>query len=105
MGKAHRRCPICESPHLEYEFVVDKSPVCGCQDCGLLFLSPQPARSPAGERLTPVESSALTDIYAANARERLRELVLYSGRCEGKLLLIGADEHLCAEARKAGFEV
>lgn len=105
MGRSHAQCPICESTHLEYEFVVDKSPVCGCQDCGLLFLSPQPRETPAAQGGRPVEANALTAVYAANAHERMRELISYCGRRDGKLLLIGADAHLCAEARNAGFEV
>jgi hypothetical protein len=105
MGKAHGRCPICDSTHLEYEFGVDKSPVCGCQDCGLLFLNPQPVDAPASDRAPAMDSNALTSVYAANARERMRELIAYSGKREGKLLLVGADAHLGAEARQAGFEV
>jgi hypothetical protein len=105
MGNAHGQCPICDSTNLEYEFVVDKSPVCGCQDCGLLFLSPQPGNAPAGGSAPMLESSALNGLYAANAAERMQELIAYSGKREGKLLLIGADAHLCAEARKVGFQV
>lgn len=105
MGKTHGQCPICESTHLEYEFVVDKSPVRSCHDCGLLFLSPQPERAPAGGTTPLPESNALTGLYLANAAERMRELVAYSGKRDGKLLLIGADRHLAAEARNVGFEV
>lgn len=105
MGKAHGRCPICDSTHLEYEFVVDKSPVCGCQDCGLLFLNPHPGHAPAEDIAPMLESDALSRLYAANARERMRELIAYSGTRDGKLLLIGADAHLCAEAQKTGFQV
>jgi len=105
MGTAVSRCPICSSTHLEYEFVVDRSPVCGCQDCGLLFLNPQPG-SDANQETTPVLRPTIsTDVYEANAAERIQELISYSGRRGGTLLLVGATSHLCAEARKAGFQI
>lgn len=102
LGEASRQCPICASPHLEYEFVVDKCPVCRCQECGLLFLNPQPRRSQRQAPPAP-ESQVLTEIYQANAAERIQQLVAYSGIESGTLLLIGADTHLSTEAAKAGF--
>ena len=104
IGKTHRACPICESAHLEYEFLVDKSPVCGCQACGLLFLNPQPAELPPEEISLASQSPKLADVYEANAAERLDELIAYSGIRSGRLLLIGTDDHLAAEAQKRGFE-
>jgi len=105
IGKTHRQCPICDSSHLEYEFVVDKSPVCGCQACGLLFLNPQPGISSAKPFISPPEPDNLTGVYEANARERVARLVAYSGVHSGKLLLVGADAHLEAEFKKQNFEV
>ena len=106
VGESRRYCPICESPHLEYEFVVEKSPVCGCQECGLLFLNPQPPRSfPLDYQPDQLESKVLTDLYGANAVERMQQLASYARLREGRLLLIGADAYLSAEARKLGFEV
>lgn len=105
LGETQRQCPICESPHLEYEFVVDKSPVCACEECGLLFLNPQPRNVTVEESVAPLESHVLTGIYETNAAERLRELMAYSGMRSGSLLLIGADAHLAAEAQKQGFQV
>jgi len=105
IGKAQRQCPICESTHLEYEFIVDRSPVCSCQDCGLLFLNPQPAPDLASEAAYLPEGGELAELYKANAEERIRQLVAYSGMRGGKLLLIGAGTHLSSEAQKLGFEV
>jgi Glycosyl transferase family 2 len=105
LGQAVRECPICESPHLEYEFIVDRSPVCACQECGLLFLNPQPRDAELDEGVAPLESHILNEIYQANAAERLRELIAYSGIRGGSLLLIGADAHLSEEAQKNNFQV
>ncbi len=105
MGSAFSRCPICDSAYLEYEFVVDKSPVCGCQDCGLLFLNPQPPADEAAENISVSQPSTSEEVYEANAAERIRELSSYSGLSSGTLLLVGATTHLCSEARKAGFRI
>jgi Glycosyl transferase family 2/Methyltransferase domain len=90
---------------LEYEFVIDKSPVCGCRHCGLLFLNPQPAQEVLPENAGSPAPSASVDVYEANAAERIRELTSYSGFGNGTLLLVGATAHLAAEATKAGFQI
>ena len=106
VGESRQQCPICESSHLEYEFVVEKSPVCGCQDCGLLFLNPQPARTfPVDDETSQLQSKVLVDLYRANAVERMQQLTSYARLRGGKLLLVGADEYLATEARSLGFEV
>lgn len=105
MGKTHRECPICGSHSLEYEFVVDRAPVCGCEDCGLLFLNPQPGTLLQRPPETLVDSPALSELPQASAAARIHELITYSGLRSGNLLIIGNDPHLPAEARKAGFEV
>jgi hypothetical protein len=103
IGKTHYECPICGSRHLEYEFIVERAPVCACQDCGLLFLSPQPEEPSAAESLE--QTSELDEISEAKAAERLRQLIAYSGLGGGRLLLIGAKPLLVNEARKMGFEI
>jgi hypothetical protein len=82
---------------------VDRVPVCGCQECGLLFLSPQPEEPLAAEFAE--EPSELDEITEAKAAGRLRQLIAYSGTRGGKLLLIDAKAPLLAEARRMGFEV
>jgi len=82
---------------------VDRSPVCGCQDCGLLFLNPQPG-SLAEERATAPEGNGFFGIYEANAGERLKRLIAYSGLQDGKVLLVGADTHLTAQAHRRNIE-
>lgn len=105
LGKTQRECPICESHNLDYKFVVDGAPVCGCEDCGLLFLNPQPPASAAKQPMPPLNSGPVADLYLANAAERVRQLISYSDLPCGNLLLVGDDAYLVAEAKKAGFEV
>jgi Glycosyl transferase family 2 len=104
IGKTHRVCPICGSAHLEYEFVVNRSPVCGCQECGLLFLNPQPVHDAACGIPRP-EANGLDELLERNAAKRIEQLLAYSGIHTGNLLIVGGDAHLCAEARNAGFAV
>ncbi len=105
LGETRRQCPLCESSHLEYQFIVDRIPVCGCEECGLLFLNPQPSVGPGEEPSSPSDSDLLSDVYRTNAAKRLQQLLAYSGIQNGALLLIGADAHLASEARARGFEV
>ncbi len=105
IGKTHRRCPICDSSHLEYEFVVDKSPVCGCQACGLLFLNPQPGISSTFQSNHRPEPDNLAEVYEANARERVARFISYSGIYGGKILLVGTDTHLKLQFQKKNFQV
>jgi hypothetical protein len=84
---------------------VDKSPVCGCKDCGLLFLNPQPPEAHPNVHKPLPEPNAAVEVYEANATERIQQLAAYAGIQEGRLLLIGLDGHLSVAGRKLGFEV
>jgi hypothetical protein len=104
IGPTYRECPICGSLHLEYEFLVDKSPVCGCQTCGLLFLNPAPeiiSGESYSETSRPSKSAGIPE---AAAEAMFRELLEYSGMQRGKVLVIGEDDHLIPIARQRGFE-
>ncbi len=71
----------------------------------MLFLNPQPRGAALQETAVVQGGDELTDIYRANAAERLHELIAYSGVRSGRLLLIGAHADLAAEAQERGFEV
>lgn len=105
MGKTHHECPICRSHQLDYAFVVDRAPVCGCEDCGLLFLNPQPGAAPDQKPERPIDSATLSKLYKANAASRIEQLISYSGLRSGNLLIVGDDPYLAGEAKSAGFEV
>jgi hypothetical protein len=104
IGRSQHPCPICESRRLEYEFTVDKSPVLRCEDCGLLFLGPQPAvrQEPPRE---PAEANHAEAVCAANAAGRIEYLLRYTGLRRGRLLAVGADRYLIAASGRAGFTV
>lgn len=104
IGKSHHQCPICESRRLEYEFTVDKAPVRRCEDCGLLFLHPQPAEPPEPPRQA-ADANHAEAVCSANAAGRIQHLLRYTGLRRGRLLAVGADRYLVAEAERAGFAV
>ncbi|MBV9083265.1 MAG: glycosyltransferase [Acidobacteriaceae bacterium] len=88
--------------HLEYEFLVERSPVCGCQTCGLLFLNPTP-ESGSDEQSAPLAQDS-SRFDAANAETIVNDLIRYSGVQTGQLLIIGPNEHLTNASRRRGFE-
>src|SRR4051794_29932290 len=103
IGKTFQRCPLCSSQHLAYEFIVDRSPLCACVDCGLLFINPQPD-TPDVPSSTPASDGELKfPMQEANASERLGELLAYSGLKTGTLLLVGPDPALSLKAESLGF--
>ncbi|MBV9765806.1 MAG: glycosyltransferase [Acidobacteriaceae bacterium] len=102
IGRTFRECPTCGSMYLEYEFLVDRSPVCGCQTCGLLFLNPAP--EPSADESSAAPPEEFSQFYAANAEDILNELVAYSGITSGRLLIVGENEYLSQAAGRRGFE-
>lgn len=88
--------------HLEYEFLIDRAPVCGCQTCGLLFLNPAPEA--AVDQGGVPESSDFSNVYEANAEDIISELIGYSGIREGRMLLVGGTDYLAEAARRRGFQ-
>jgi hypothetical protein len=105
IGRALHQCPICESRRLEYKFVVERSAVWGCEDCGLLFLNPQPAEPLDPPRRAPAEAHHAEPVYPANAAGLIAHLLRYTGIRSGRLFLVGADRSLMAEAVGSGFTV
>jgi hypothetical protein len=110
IGRLHRSCPICESPELRYEFIVDRQPVCSCRKCSLLFLNPQPELGPndASEAVSGTQDADQDrhqEVRTVNATANLKQLFHYTGRQVGRLLIIGADALLETEARRQGLEV
>jgi hypothetical protein len=103
LGEARRDCPICGSLHLQYEFLVDGFPVCGCQTCGLAFLNPAPEKQ-VDEALTPSSQDKRGIESAKFAGQRIEELANYLGRSDGRLLVIAEDTHFVPAAAQRGFE-
>jgi len=104
-GRIQRQCPLCGSPELDYEFIVENCPLCCCRECSLTFLNPQPGRDePSGAELLEA-GEGIYEIHAENAAARLDQFISYAGVLSGRLLLVGAGRSLQAEAVRRGFEV
>jgi SAM-dependent methyltransferase len=104
IGHVHHRCPICDCPELDYEFIVDNYPVCACRYCNLMFLNPQPEKHPEPES-KEFSDVGIYDIRSANSAAHLDHIAMYSGAEPGRLLLIGGDNVLEEESRRRGFNV
>ena len=102
LGRMLRECPLCASPELTYEFIVDGYPVCGCSGCRLLFLNPGP-ESDTVAKSTP--DPCFDDLRAENARTRLDVFCAYAGVEQGRLLCIGCDPAFEQLAEERGFTV
>ena len=105
IGHVHRRCPVCDSPELDYEFIVESYPVCVCRHCTLMFLNPQPERSSDSDVMKDLSDTRVYEIHSTNAAARLDHILSYSGLEGGKLLLIGGDDVLEDGSRRRGFDV
>ena len=105
LGNAHRTCPLCGSPELFYEFIVDRYPACGCGKCGLLFLNPPPGRRSSVATVEALPNEEVYEIHALNASNRFDHLRRYLGRTPGPVLLVSNDGHLQTEARNQGCDV
>ncbi len=110
-GRPRHDCPICSSPDLEYEFLIDGYPVCRCQRCSLLFLNPgpagasKPALAEGAEASPPADDEDAYEVHEANAAGVLDRLLRYAGITEGRLLLVSGTPSMEAEARRRGLEV
>src|SRR6476661_1306934 len=109
LGRVRPDCPVCAAPDLQYEFIIDGYPACGCQRCGLLFLNPQPGTDtpaaaasigggPSATATTDVEETAAHGACTALAR-----LLAYAHLTTGRLLLVNATPQMEADARARGF--
>jgi len=104
-GRVQRECPLCGSPEMDYEFIVENCPLCCCRECSLMFLNPQPGRDePSGAELLEA-GEGIYEIHIENAAARLDQFISYAGTSTGRLLIVGAGESLRAEATRRGFEV
>jgi hypothetical protein len=108
IGRLHRNCPNCDSPELEYEFIIDRQPVCSCRQCFLLFLNPQPTAEmtdPASLNDEDAYYNRHREVRSANAITNLARLFHYAGSRNGPLLIIASDPVLEMQARGQGLDV
>jgi glycosyltransferase involved in cell wall biosynthesis/2-polyprenyl-3-methyl-5-hydroxy-6-metoxy-1,4-benzoquinol methylase len=98
-----KACHVCEGTRIYYLFSSADYRVVRCEDCGLVFLNPQPsddelARLRDADRGIPTRQSP--------AQEYLRELPRYCGPGRGRMLEIGCGQGEFLElAETAGWDV
>jgi 2-polyprenyl-3-methyl-5-hydroxy-6-metoxy-1,4-benzoquinol methylase len=107
-------CLVCESARVYYLFSISGSRVVRCNDCGLVFLNPQPddaelAKIYGADYFCGSESEknrrAATELKEATARLYLHQIQRYHGREPGRLLEIGCGRgEFLVEAERAGWE-
>jgi 2-polyprenyl-3-methyl-5-hydroxy-6-metoxy-1,4-benzoquinol methylase len=110
-----KTCPVCGGARFYYLFSAADHRVVRCDDCGLVFLNPQPsddelARIYSADYFlgsdTEKNSQAVREIKQATARFYLSEISRYCGPDSGRLLEIGCgDGDFLATAQTAGWRV
>ncbi|HTB33407.1 MAG TPA: methyltransferase domain-containing protein, partial [bacterium] len=113
--KAVEACLVCDSDRTAYIFTARGNRVARCQDCGLMFLSPQPSDAELAKIYTEgyflgsdddEASAAVSRMKRATASIYVRDLVAYHGAGGGRLLEIGCGRgEFLGVAQEAGFEV
>lgn len=110
-----KACHVCEGSRVHYLFSARSHRVVRCEDCGLVFLNPQPADDElaciyGANYFLGSDSDAGVGIGSgvkkATARLYLSEILRYSGTETGRLLEVGSgDGESLAEAESAGWNV
>ncbi len=110
-----KACPVCQSVRTYYLFSTGGHRVVRCEDCGLVFLNPQPsdeelARIYSANYFLGSESEAgrqtASEIKQATAGLYLSEIRRYHGPETGRLLEVGCGEgDLLVLAEADGWQV
>jgi len=110
-----KACHVCEGIRFYYLFSAADYRVVRCDDCGLVFLNPQPSDAELGRIYganyflgseTEAGRKLARDIKKATAKSYLTEIARYRGRAPGRLLEIGCGEGDFLElAEAAGWKV
>ncbi len=116
-GERHtvKSCPVCGRARIYYLFSTSDYRVVRCDDCGLVFLNPQPSHDELARIYgadyflgsdTEAGRRAVSEIKQATARLYLSEISRYCGPGCGRLLEIGCgDGDFLAMAEAAGWRV
>jgi hypothetical protein len=99
LGQLLRECPVCGHSELNYEFIIDGVPLCGCDRCKLSFLNPQPAGT------TPPAGESNSEVYELRHAARIQQLIAYMGRVPETALIISSEAGIDADARSRGIAV
>lgn len=107
--RLHKVCPICGTSELEYEFIVDKHPICQCKGCNLMFINPQPCIKSYTQKDPFVEEHSSngnwSERHKRNAASYLNRLANYSDNPIEKLLIVSDNGiHIADVAKRRGFD-
>jgi hypothetical protein len=102
-GERHtvKACHVCEGTRIYYLFSAANCRVVRCEDCGLVFLNPQPSDNELGciyganyflGSETEEGRSLAREIKQATAKSYLAEIARYRGGAPGRLLEVGGGE-------------
>jgi SAM-dependent methyltransferase len=110
-----KACLVCQGARLHYLFSIADHRVVRCDDCGLLFLNPQPSDDELSRIYgagyffgsdTEQGFRAVSEIKQATARLYLSEIRRYQGSKNGRLLEIGCgDGDFLFSAEAEGWHV
>jgi 2-polyprenyl-3-methyl-5-hydroxy-6-metoxy-1,4-benzoquinol methylase len=110
-----KACPVCNGAKLYYLFSLSHHRIVRCDDCGLLFLNPQPSEDElaciyGADYFLGSDSKtgrhAASEIKQATARLYLSEIERYGRSTNGKLLEVGCgDGDFLVTAESAGWAV
>ena len=110
-----KTCPVCNSARIYYLFSTADCRVVRCDDCGLVFLNPQPSEAELARIYgtdyflggdTESGRQAVSEIKQATARLYLAEIRRYSGLQGGRLLEVGCgDGDFLVAAEADGWQV
>ena len=107
-----KNCHVCSGARVRYLFSVDDYRVVKCDDCGLVFLNPQPS----DDELARIQSATISpdgdghegfnEVKQAAAKLYLGKIRRYCGLGKGRLLEIGSGTgDFLAAAEAEGWEV
>jgi SAM-dependent methyltransferase len=96
-----KACHLCEGTRIYYLFSAADYRVVRCEDCGLVFLNPQPSDNELAQIRTGDNSSG----SEPSAAKTLAEIARYRGAGVGKMLMVGADGNFREVAKAAGWDV
>jgi glycosyltransferase involved in cell wall biosynthesis len=100
-----KACHVCEGTRIYYLFSAADYRVVRCEDCGLVFLNPQPNDAELA-RICASNFSRESDVAAKTAEDYLSEILRYHGPRTGRLLEIGVvTGNFFIAAEKAGWQV
>lgn len=98
-----KACHVCEGTRIYYLFSLAEYRVVNCEDCGLVFLNPQPDDSEL-EQIYDSDRSGKSN--PSSTKNFLHEISRYHGSGPGQMLAIGCgDSGFLESAEAAGWRV